>query len=164
MTTWRDLTDSLTPEQAAYLENWERNPEIPHSADLFVIFGPMADGSAPPPETRRAGLLFAAKEFVESNAAAALYADVATPPDATFVDPWQRWGDSYARVFGGTQRVVEHWVINITGIQHCDGRAERSIRAYSNEQFNDGDMSAVQARQIAAGVAAAADELDRLGL
>lgn len=72
-TTWRDLADALTPQQVAYLEDWERHPGVL----------PRADGSAPTLLERQRALLFTAREFVGSNAAAALYADVAAPPDAT---------------------------------------------------------------------------------
>lgn len=153
-TTWRDLADALTPKQIAYIEDWERHPELP----------PMADGSPPRDGAHRAGLLFTAQEFVKTNAAAALYADVPAPPDATFVDDWMEWGedDSYSRSFGGTKRVIDpYWFVDINGVQYSDGRIERTIRADTTEEFNDGEMTAAQARLIAAAIIEAADELDR---
>jgi hypothetical protein len=50
--TWRDIADTLTNEQVAYCEYWERHP---------------ASGG-----DNEAGLLRAAREFAGSNAAAAL--------------------------------------------------------------------------------------------
>jgi hypothetical protein len=32
-TTWRDLADSLTPQQLAYIEGWDKHPELAPRAD-----------------------------------------------------------------------------------------------------------------------------------
>jgi hypothetical protein len=80
----------------------------------------------------------------------------------TFVDSWQQWGEQYGRAFDGTMRVVEHMTVDVSGWQYSDGRVGWSIRVYSHEQSNDADMSAAQARQVAAALLDAADQLDRL--
>jgi hypothetical protein len=82
-TIWRDLADALTPQQIVYVEDWESRPDLP----------PMADGSARPAAERQGALLFAAREFLESNAAAALCADVERPVDPTWMSEWKEWGD-----------------------------------------------------------------------
>jgi hypothetical protein len=52
-TTWRDLADQLTPGQIAYIEAWERHPEIP----------PHADGTERTPTDQHRALMFTAREF-----------------------------------------------------------------------------------------------------
>ncbi len=149
--TWRDLADALTPDQFAYLETWEAHPEIP----------PMTDGHPAPYGQHQAVLLFAAREMVESDAAAALYADVTSPPGATFVDQWQQWGDSYSRVFEGTKRAVDDWIVEIGGVQYCDGRVEWSVRAVgTGGDSRDGYMSPALAPRIARALLDAVEELD----
>lgn len=148
-TTWRDLTDALTAEQIAYIENWERRPDEP----------PMADGSRRPEADHQRGLLFTAREFVGQNAAAALYADVAPPPEDGHHYDWEHAGDGvWCRFFAGTTREVDEARVMITGLQYADGRIDRTICV-------DGDcesLDASRARQVAAALIEAADELDRL--
>jgi hypothetical protein len=148
-TTWRDLADALTPHQIAYLENWEQHPEIP----------PMADWSAPPPERHAAALLFSAREYVGQNAAAALYADVAPPPEDGQHYPWEHDGDGkWFRFFAGTARELGETSVTITGLQSADGSIERTISIDGSDE----GLDASTARQIAAALIEAADELERL--
>lgn len=149
-TTWRDLADALTPEQRAYIEDWERHPEIP----------PMADGSAPDPERHAAALLFRAREYVGQNAAAVLYADVTPPPEDGQHYPWEHDGDGkWTRFFMGTTRKVgDDSAVSIMGNQSVDGNIERTI----NIDGSDEGLDAATARQLAAALIEAADELERL--
>lgn len=154
-TTWRDLTDQLTPEQIAELEWWETRPDIP----------PRADG-APTSSTQHQGvLLFTAREYAGQNAAAIAHADVEVPPDAVSFDAWSESdnGDSVdMRFFTGACRVIESINVSIQGRQYSDGRTERTVRVEPNGRFNDGDMSAEQSRLVAAALIDAADELDAI--
>lgn len=125
-TSWRDLIDALTPQQIAYLENWEQHPELP----------PMVDGSAPSPESHAQALLFSARESVEQNAAAALYADVSPPPEKGQHYHWQHDGDGrWFRFFAGTAWKVGEAAVMITGLQYADGTITRSITVDGEEQF-----------------------------
>lgn len=148
-TTWRDLADALTPHQVAYIEDWEAHPELP----------PMADGKPAPYGAHQAGLLFTAREYVKQNAAAAYFADVAPPAEDGEHYPWEHDGDGkWFRLFYGTTRKVGDVQVMLSGLQGCDGTITRSISV-------DGDsesLEAMQARQIAAALLDAADELERL--
>lgn len=147
-TTWRELADALTRQQVAYIEEWERHPEIP----------PLADGSAPTNDAHQRALLFTAREFVGSNAAAALFADVAPPPEEGHYYPWENIGDdTWTRFFVGTSRKLGDVEVFISGIQSSDGSISRDINVSAGE-----GMGATEARELAALLIQAADELDRL--
>jgi hypothetical protein len=144
--TWRDLADTLTPEQVAYLENWERKPMPGLDNDHRV---------------HQRGLLSAAQEFAGSNAAAAYYADVVEPPDARQVDAWMDEGDvCWLRRFDGTKRDVDNVTVHISGVQFSDGRIERTMIVSPNTFGDDGYMPAATARQLARALIEAADELE----
>lgn len=147
-TTWRDLADALTPQQIAYIEDWELHPDEP----------PMADGSRRPAEDRAAGLLLSAREFVQQNAAAALFADVPTPPDDGVHYPWEHYGDGvWQRFFYGTTRQVGDAEVVVSGLQLSDGSITRSIPVQSAES-----LDVETARLLAVALVNAADELERL--
>ena len=147
--TWRDLRDALTAEQIAHLEDWENHPEIP----------PRIDSSAQSAEQHARALLFSAREYVSQNAAAAVYADVAPPPDEGKHYPWEHNGDGrWMRLFTGTDRKVGSTIVMINGMQHSDGAITRSICI--DGETEELDPSA--ARQVAAAMIEAADELERL--
>jgi hypothetical protein len=149
-TTWRELADALTPQQVAYIEDWERKP-IP--------------GFDNDHRAHQRGLLSAAQEFAGSNAAGAYYADIAQPPDASKIDVWMDEGDGcWSRRFDGTKRVVDNVTVHIDGVQTGDGRIKRTILVASNTFGDDGYMPAATARQLASALIAAAAELDGLGL
>ncbi|WP_460359274.1 hypothetical protein [Mycobacterium sp. ZZG] len=144
--TWRDLADALTAEQAAYLANWESHPEIPPTLD-----GP------PSPDHHARALLFAARAYLTQNAAAALYADVVPPPEDGHHYPWEHDGDGrWFRYFAGTTRKVGDIEVIISGLQGTDGMITRTITA----DFED--IDAVTARQLAAALIEAADEIEAL--
>jgi hypothetical protein len=145
-TTWRELADALTPQQIAYIEDWERRPDIP----------PLADGSAKTDDAHQRALLFTAREFVGSNAAASLFADIAPPPEEGHHYPWENIGDdTWTRFFVGTSRKLGDVEVFISGIQSSDGAISRAIGVSAGE-----DMGATEARHLAALLIEAADELD----
>lgn len=147
-TTWRDLTDQLIPEQIAYLENWEARPDLP----------PMASGEAPPLEEHYAALLFAAREYAIQNAAAIEFAHVPPPPDEGEHQPWTNLGNNnWVRYFYRTPCKVGPASVAISGVQSSDGSIKRWIYV---EEVDDLDPTT--ARQLAAALIAAADELERL--
>ncbi|CAM3108272.1 hypothetical protein BST27_18605 [Mycobacterium intermedium] len=144
-TTWRDLADALTPQQVAYIEEWERHPELP----------PRVDGSVKTPEEHQRTLLHVAREFLGSNTAAVMLADVA-PPDGGDHRPWQDEGDgTWSRFFVGTVRTMGDVRVIIDGTQYSDGRIERFVTTDSAE-----GMGSAEARQLAALIIEAADEID----
>jgi hypothetical protein len=147
-TTWRELADALTPEQIAYIEHWERHPELP----------PMADGSSRSAEKHADGLLFTAREYVGANAAAVMFADIAPPPEEGQHYPWSEHADgTWTRFFVGTTRNLGDVEVMINGIQSSDGSISRTINANAVD-----DLDASQARRLAALLVETADELDRL--
>lgn len=147
-TTWRDLADALTPQQVAYIEEWERHPELP----------PRADGKVKTAEQHQQTLLFVAREFLSSNTAAVILADVAPPPEEGHHHPWQNEGDgTWSRFFVGTVRTMGDVRVLIDGTQFSDGRITRAITTDASE-----GMGSAEARQLAAMLIEAADELDRL--
>ncbi len=152
-TCWRDLADLLTPEQLAHLEGWERLPELPRT-----------DGTLPADVERQASLLFTAREYVGRNVAGIRYADVALPPDTDDAGEWVEWDtDDLCRWFTGTRRtVVGQAAAEIIGWQHTDGRIEREIVIHSEGLSSAPSVTPAQARELAAALIEAADEVDRL--
>lgn len=147
-TTWRDLADALTAEQVAYIADWEQHPELP----------PRTDGSVKTAEQHQETLLYVAREFLGSNAAGVMLAGVEPPPDDGYHYPWQDDGDgTWTRFFVGTTRELGDVRVVISGIQSADGSIDRSITTDASE-----DMGGTEARQLAALLLEAADELDRL--
>ena len=139
-TTWRDLADQLTPEQVAELEYCEREDYAPDLA---------SPGNH----------LNHARKLVELNLARAMYADVAPPAEAIGeVDQWTDIGDDeYQRQFTSWRRQVDDASVEVFGLQSHDGRIDREIVIDAR-----GCYDASTARQIAAALVEAADELDRL--
>jgi hypothetical protein len=143
-TTWRDLADQLTPEQIAELEYCER-------------------GGVPPGLADAEHQLNGARAMARHNLIQTLCADIPAPPDAAGrLYAWEEWGDGHGRVYTVSTRTGANTSVEILGIQHDDGRVERFILAQASD--DDGGMTAAQARQFAAVLLDAADELDGLGL
>jgi hypothetical protein len=138
-TTWRDLSDLLTAEQIAELEYCEREQIPPGLAD----------------EQHRVNC---ARMMARDNLIQQLCADIASPVDATGEpDVWQEWGDGYGRMYSVSSRDVGPMTVDVCGVQFDDGRTETSISILAGEVEQ---MSAAQARQLAAALVAAADEMD----
>lgn len=147
-TTWRELTDQLSPEQIAYLEDWESRPNEP----------PRLDGSPRPPEQHRQTLLRMAREFATQNTAATYFADVPLPPEDGHHYPWEHYGDgNWCRLFVGTRRQAGDAEVSIRGTQSSAGAISRSITIDKSD-----DIDPAQARALAAALLAAADEIDCL--
>lgn len=140
--TWRDLSEALTPQQVAYLENWDANP-IPGIG--------VADGQ------HEQALLRTAHEFIASNAAAVRFAHIAPPPEDGHHYPWSdEYDGSWSRSFVGTTREVGAGKVVIHGIQTSDGKITRSITADCE------DLTPSDAALVAAALIEAAAEVDRL--
>ena len=141
--SWRDIADQLTPEQVAELDHWEQRPE-PHQTDDHL----------------REALLRAARDYAGRNIVDIRYSDVPAPPDATDTGAWDKGeGGIYARFIRGTHRQVRHLTVTIGGLQYSNGVIERTIRVQPGET-DDGEMTADLAREVAAALTAAADEID----
>lgn len=82
------------------------------------------------------------------------------PADARQVFPWEQDGTGWARWFDGTARAAGPATVTITGRQFDDGAALRGVTlALDAGELLDAD----EARALAAALAEAAGELERLG-
>ena len=144
--TWRDYADKLTAEQVASMERFE---------------GKMAHIGQVPQAVE--ALRAEAEYMAQCNAVDAQYADVPLPAGAsTDCAGWARNTETgeWARpvewaTFPAPGTAVE---VCIDGMQSTGGTFTRDISLYAE----DCDLSAEQARTLAAVLAAAADELDCL--
>lgn len=140
--TWRDLTDQLTADQVEKLAGMEARSQMSAA------------------ETAEA-LLEGAREWAAANMVdRVVFAEVPRPADATRFCMWSdEEGGVWVRTFDGTRRSVGgKEVVFIDGRQYQDGRVERSIVL----TVGDDDYDAATARQLAAALIDAADELERL--
>ena len=143
-TTWRDLADQLTPEQVASMEQAE------------IDFG------IPDKDKQAALLLDFAREHCEFNIVDAAYADVSLPAGAqSDSSGWERNSDGsgYSRSlvwrdFEGIGTAA----IAIDGRQRADGSFTRQVSVYAENT----PLTAAEARQLAAGLLEAADQLGAL--
>jgi hypothetical protein len=134
-----DLTDRLKAREAAWLEESRRRPAgRPHAGvDNALAFASV----------------YAVRKLLD-----ALYANVPPPADASRVSAWDDSDGQVSRYFRGTMRRNKARV-DIAGSQNADGTvAERVILVGDC----DIEVDAAGARQIAADLLAAADELDWL--
>jgi len=134
--TWRDLTDRLTAAQVAQLERLE------HAEPQMLL---------------QMAQRFAAENMTE----AVLFEDVAPPAGAARTFAWQLdGGGKWFRDFEGPTRRVGRASVHIYGRQQADGSSQRWITMGGRglDAFD-----AASARQLAAALADAADELGRLG-
>lgn len=139
-TTWRDLADQLTPKQIAELEYCERK-QIPPG-----VFSPQ-------------GQLNCARAMARENIIQALCADIPAPTGAVGpVYTWEEWqGGGFGRLYVESTCTVGDMSASIMGVQHDDGRIERFILPEDLDS-----LTGARARQFAALLIKAADELDRL--
>lgn len=133
--TWRDLADQLTPEQVAKMESWEREGDKPLTIRII------------------------AEKAAQENTLAREYARVPLPADATGAAGWE--GEPPSRYFSGTER-GNLLRVGIAGFQWPDGRTERHVWVSNKDGQVMGDLTPDEAREYAAGLVAAADELERL--
>ena len=137
---WRDLERRLTAEQIAEIDESELDDE---------------------------SRLSWARRLVDSNILQARFADISVPPGCA-EEPWP-WEDNedgrYGRLFSVSSRIVIPGADGMTGVvggggrQFSDGTVQRWVET-SGPMIDA--MTAEQARDVAAALLAAADELDRL--
>src|SRR5690349_16665008 len=63
-------------------------------------------------------------------------------------------------LFSARAAFVDGMAVDVSGLQHADGRIERSISIHPAERFTDEYLPAAQARGVAAALVEAADEID----
>jgi hypothetical protein len=164
VTSWRDLADQLTPKQATRLEEIERDP-VGH----FCHIGPPMSRSEV-----QANLLRMARSYARDNLAGVLCAEVPDPAGALNVSDWSDWDtDAAIRYFSGRRWVIDvdnpgeaiHVVAD--GMQLSNGHIDRAITLSSSNTsrgwgpMNWNTITPQQARQFAAALIDAADEVDR---
>ena len=139
-TTWRDLSDQLTPEQISELEYLERE-------------------GIPPGAASPQGHLNHARKLAELNIARTTLADLAPPADAVGkVSDWMDVDDGrYER--GWTAWQSPDGAVAVVGFQFSDAAVERYIIC----EGSDGPLTAEQAGWLADALIEASAELDRLG-
>lgn len=90
-----------------------------------------------------------------------LFGDVATPSDATALFPWQTTNSGMSsRFFNGASYDVGATTVRILGEQFADGGCQRSIDLRKHVELDD--LTPADARQLAAVLLDAADEIDKL--
>jgi hypothetical protein len=148
-TTWRDLSDQLTPEQIERLTDFERR---------WTEAGKLQE--------RDESLLFGAREYAENNVRdSVMFGHLDWPEGATAVYPSGELSDGrWSREFDGGSRQVNGVTVNISGTQFADGTIERELSVSVDDRSSGpgGDLNAAQARALAANLIEAADELERL--
>jgi hypothetical protein len=92
--------------------------------------------------------------------------DIPIPAGAVEVDDWVSEGDVRFRYFVGRSWIVrrgapsvpelDYFEVMTDGTQHADGRVERVLR------LDDGRITVEEARELAAALTAAADEVEML--
>lgn len=131
--TWRDIADQLTPEQIGKLEKDEANFEPGQ-------------------------LLWRARTSASNNMAdAVMFGHIATPPGAARCYHWDT--EEGHRDFEGVTAEIGRAYLTVEGRQYADGRCERTIMLIRDDRH--GGLSSAQARELAAALLNAADELDR---
>jgi hypothetical protein len=104
-------------------------------------------------------LLEKARQWAAKNtAAAASFNDVAPPAGAVRTFGWQR-DSNWFRDFEGTQRCPGQARVHVFGRQLADGSARRWIAVYTRRLDA---LNAAAAREMAAALNDAADEIERL--
>jgi hypothetical protein len=107
-------------------------------------------------------LLDIARDYAAQNQLQAALADIPAPPGAISAGAWWQWHDEAAtRTVYGNRWEVGNAVIVVMGEQSADGAARWQIEVQAVDGTN-GDITAAQARELAAALVQAAQELDRL--
>ena len=177
---WRDLADQLTAEQIKALlrvENLANRPVITSeqvaallkaeqihelTAEERSMWAHVVNALRPTPEDIAVRLLECAHDLAHANT---LFAHVEPPADAARTLGWTSDEDGvWSRTFEGTLRAVgtadtDHRAkVLIGGVQFSDATVTRSITVTANE-----GLIATEARELAAALLEAADEIERLG-
>lgn len=134
-----DLTDRLKARQAAWLADSSGRPSgAPQTGvDSAVAFASV----------------YAVRKLLD-----ALYENVAPPADASRISAWDDRDGQVSRYFRGTKHGNKTRV-DIAGSQNADGTVAKRVILVGG---CDIEFDAADARQIAANLLAAADELDWL--
>lgn len=137
ITSWRDIADQLTPEQVDQLNG---------GADLMTA----------------ADLLDIARDFAARNLRQMAHADIPAPAGAVQVRNWCPNDDGTAvrDVYGNRWR-VGNVIAVIAGEQSSDGAVVWRVELQAADGTL-GDVNADQCRELAAVLAVAAAEVDRL--
>ncbi|OCB34469.1 hypothetical protein A5676_02295 [Mycobacterium malmoense] len=131
--TWRDVADQLTAAQIAQLERIEHDE----------------------PQT----LLDMARQWAAKNVSAGMPFDAVAPPDgAVRTFDWQL-DRNWFRDFEGTSRRGGRARVQIYGRQQVDGSTRRWIAVHARHLDA---LDGVAARELAAALTDAADEIERL--
>lgn len=143
-TTWRDLSDQLTPEQIARLTDIESRRETHCAAPRVVA----------------EMLLECARDYITSRLVDLQFAEVPRP-DGAGVGDWELHtdGSGWSRSLTWSEVAVGQMAVGVDGRQRTDWTIERGVTVYNDEGI---ELSSEQARELAAAILAAADALDRL--
>ncbi len=102
-----------------------------------------------------------ARNFARRNRTQATYGHIPAPAGVVEAGDWSDDGERVSRAICGTERQVADTVIDIAGEQDVDGTTSYRIVLQARES-SEGELTAAEARDAAAALLAAADELDRL--
>ncbi len=156
---WRDLTCELTPGQIESLEDLE------HDCQTGRLTG-LGDAPLSDDEIDRL-LLDLARKDVESSLRAMMFGGVQLPSGAVHSEDWEGGDSPYRVIFGAERGVAGHRAtVRAAAIQFTDGRVDdgQLVEAPSlTVLYADDELSSGQARELAAVLLEAADELDRWG-
>ncbi|CAN1549791.1 hypothetical protein MCEMAEM6B_02153 [Mycobacteriaceae bacterium] len=135
ITTWRDIT-GLTAEQAAQLAAGVHQTE----EDLLEM----------------------AQTMAERNHLQTTLAHIAAPARAHRAGAWYDDGARITRTIYGTEAVLDTVTARVVGEQDSGGALTAWVEVIENRGHDGAGMTAGQARELAAALLDAADELDRL--
>ena len=138
-TTWTEVQDQLTPTQAARLR----------AADDMGVMP-------------AAVLLEAAIGYIDGNNLQREFAGIPAPADAIKVFLWFDPIDATGRIlryFNISSESVGGCEVLAYGTQYTDGSCERYIRVQSSTDGSSDEMTAAEARQVAASILVAADKV-----
>ena len=133
VTNWREIT-GLAAQQAAQL-----------SADVSQTEDDLLD---------------IAKTMAERNQLQTTLAHITAP--VARVGAWYHDGETITRTIWGSETVLETVTARIAGEQDSSGTITAWIEVVENAGSDGAGMNAGQARELAAALITAADELDRL--
>jgi hypothetical protein len=160
--TWRDLADQLTAEQVAQLEDSEKGYR-------YRAMLPQPQWSTDPRSRRDIDklLLSRARGHARDNLVAEMIGPVDLPARMAIFDIWQEGDPQPYRVILGKYRTIPGHAARVStaAIQFADGSIDDGRLEPPNitlYDVQDERLSSDDARELAAVLLEAADELDRL--
>ena len=145
-TTWRSLTDQLTPSRVDKLAEAEKRSPLPDAEKAAAL------------------LDWAAQRNLDDHL---MFSHISRPAVATAVYHCgeRTDGRGWSREFVGTVRAVAGVTVSVVGTQFADGTVERTLNVYVDDlpEGSGGVLDTDRARRLAGLLIEAADELDRLG-